>query len=410
MTDSIDARVPHGAMWQRYISLHPNAAIACLSDSISDATPIRLRMHYFYLLVSHRQSLFTITANSARDLIPVEAVGLAAGFLQLIHSKLKKVKTEMVEKYRSSSAADKLEVLLLSDVINTAKELEDLVWEIEDIKSVFEAIFGFHTSIEHVDAGEEQQSQIQVNTSIATFPQAHNDSNNFLIVYYGGHGRPGDLAKETENPKCLSKVYPRYQIQEYLLSDQRKIVMISLDRCDERPETECHSLKNHSDSRDSTDGSDATAVSPKCFTRGNAPASSADHGGKDFHHRTVERLATVNYARKTLWTHLSNEPQPPPSPLALLFALFACTTFLGILAHSRRSDYYQAHTIACCASGAAIVGAKHTVDVQEFIFGYLFWGCVIGWGGSAILHWGTRMIWAGRDREAVQVVDEKNGK
>lgn len=77
---------------------------------------------------------------------------------------------------------------------------------------------------------------------------------------------------------------------------------------------------------------------------------------------------------------------PISSPATLLLACFLCTSSLALFTHARRNDPYQSYIIAFCAAVATIVGAMRTVDIENLIFIHLFWGCVIGAGGSAVLH------------------------
>ncbi|KAL8819994.1 MAG: hypothetical protein Q9223_001699 [Gallowayella weberi] len=94
-------------------------------------------------------------------------------------------------KYRSTSLYNKVEVLLLcwqvadSDM-NTAGEVEDL-------KSVFEKDFGYHTTTERLVANPEKKLQVQVNAKVATFVDRHDGQDTLLIVYYAGHGLPGEF-------------------------------------------------------------------------------------------------------------------------------------------------------------------------------------------------------------------------
>ncbi|KAL8713152.1 MAG: hypothetical protein Q9220_002673 [cf. Caloplaca sp. 1 TL-2023] len=65
--------------------------------------------------------------------------------------------------------------------------------EVDSLKKVFEDLFRYHVTIAQLDA---TQSEVQVNAIISNFVHAHNGSNTLLIVYYAGHGRPGDVFGE----------------------------------------------------------------------------------------------------------------------------------------------------------------------------------------------------------------------
>ncbi|KAL8662980.1 MAG: hypothetical protein Q9168_008171 [Polycauliona sp. 1 TL-2023] len=74
-------------------------------------------------------------------------------------------------------------------------------------------------------------------------------------------------------------------------------------------------------------------------------------------------------------------------PFILVLGCFICTGTLAIITHARRGDVYQSYIVALCALIATIIGAVRTTSIQEFLFGYLFWGCLIGAVGSAMFHY-----------------------
>ena len=63
--------------------------------------------------------------------------------------------------------------------------------EIDGLKAVFEKRFNYHAEVKYLDITVGQRLQVRVNTIMATFVGEHDGPNTLLIVYYGGHGRPG---------------------------------------------------------------------------------------------------------------------------------------------------------------------------------------------------------------------------
>ena len=91
--------------------------------------------------------------------------------------------------YTNSSTYTKVEVLLLC----WAESCDDLTTrnEVEDLKATFENDFNYHATIEYLDITFEQRIQVRLNAKVAAFVGAHDGPNTLLIVYYAGHGRPG---------------------------------------------------------------------------------------------------------------------------------------------------------------------------------------------------------------------------
>ncbi|KAL9033713.1 MAG: hypothetical protein Q9180_005801 [Flavoplaca navasiana] len=83
----------------------------------------------------------------------------------------------------------------------------------------------------------------------------------------------------------------------------------------------------------------------------------------------------------------SSEIPSTSDPQTLLLACFICTGLLALITQARRKDIYQTYIIALCALIATTIGVMYKVDSRAFIFGYLFCGCAIGAGGSAIFHY-----------------------
>lgn len=61
------------------------------------------------------------------------------------------------------------------------------------------------------------------------------------------------------------------------------------------------------------------------------------------------------------------------------------------MTHARRNDRYQSYIVFSCALIATITGATQTANIQDFVFGYLFLGCLVGVGGSLGFHQVKRM-------------------
>ena len=94
-------------------------------------------------------------------------------------------------RYQTPSQYDKVEVLLLywldSDMgTNTNKEVDDL-------ESVFVKDFGYHATRAHLNENSKKKLQVEVNYEVANFVRKHDGPNTLLIVYYAGHGSPGEL-------------------------------------------------------------------------------------------------------------------------------------------------------------------------------------------------------------------------
>lgn len=92
--------------------------------------------------------------------------------------------------YLSPSIYKKVEVLILcweehSSDIDTTEEVSQL-------KAVFAEKFGYHVTIYYLDATQEGPLQVQVNAKVATFVAEHDGPNSLLVVYYAGHGKPGE--------------------------------------------------------------------------------------------------------------------------------------------------------------------------------------------------------------------------
>lgn len=73
-------------------------------------------------------------------------------------------------------------------------------------------------------------------------------------------------------------------------------------------------------------------------------------------------------------------------PSTIIIACFLCTSSVALVAQAGRNDPYQPYIVCFSAMISAIGGAIFAVDVQDFIFTYLFWGCLGGVGISLLFH------------------------
>ena len=92
--------------------------------------------------------------------------------------------------YANSSTYTKVEVLLLC----WAESCNDITTEdeVNQLKTTFEEKFYYNTHIEYLDTTMEGRLQVRVNKIVADFVADHDGPNTLLIVYYAGHGRPGE--------------------------------------------------------------------------------------------------------------------------------------------------------------------------------------------------------------------------
>lgn len=97
-------------------------------------------------------------------------------------------------KYSKPSAYSKVEVLLLS-WLEPDIETQD---EVQRLKAVFEDGFGYHATLEYLDANSQGSLQVDLNVTVASFVKAHNGVNTLLVVYYAGHGKPGESFGDLE--------------------------------------------------------------------------------------------------------------------------------------------------------------------------------------------------------------------
>ena len=92
--------------------------------------------------------------------------------------------------YNSSVDYRHVHVLMLSwdhqfDDLHVQKEVDDL-------RAVFEETFNYHVIHKRLTKDPNKKTQNQVNAIVATWVHDHDRRNTLLIVYFAGHGRPGN--------------------------------------------------------------------------------------------------------------------------------------------------------------------------------------------------------------------------
>lgn len=94
------------------------------------------------------------------------------------------------------------------------------------------------------------------------------------------------------------------------------------------------------------------------------------------------------WTRPDTMTYNDNNTDPKPNlePSTILLACFLCTSSVALVAQAGKNDPYQPYVVGFCATISAIAGAILAVDVQNFIFVYLFWGCLGGAALSVVFH------------------------
>ncbi|KAL9626566.1 MAG: hypothetical protein Q9204_007208, partial [Flavoplaca sp. TL-2023a] len=97
-------------------------------------------------------------------------------------------------RYQNPSLYDNVEVLLLCWAISDM----DTTTEVQELRDVFEKDFGYHTTTEYLNADSKQKLQVQVNARVAKFVGDHDGPNTLLLVYYAGHGGPGQFFGDLE--------------------------------------------------------------------------------------------------------------------------------------------------------------------------------------------------------------------
>ena len=73
-----------------------------------------------------------------------------------------------------------------------------------------------------------------------------------------------------------------------------------------------------------------------------------------------------------------SRPTTNSGPSMLLVAAVLSEGFIALLSHFRRKDCFQPHIMAGCALIATFAAAIQDIGIVGFLFGYLFWGCLVG--------------------------------
>ncbi|KAL8933829.1 MAG: hypothetical protein Q9216_006196 [Gyalolechia sp. 2 TL-2023] len=99
-------------------------------------------------------------------------------------------------RYLSPSTYQKVEVLILC----WAEHCRDIDTqeEVARFKAVLEKGFCYNVTVVDLDAKAKQKLQVQVNAKVAGFVENHDGPDTLLIVYYAGHGKPGEFFGDLE--------------------------------------------------------------------------------------------------------------------------------------------------------------------------------------------------------------------
>lgn len=117
--------------------------------------------------------------------------------------------------YSKPSTYQNVAVLLLcwDQGCNDLKTQEEL----DTLKKVFEDQFGYSATISKLSSPAKNVLQVELNKLVANFVSDHDGPHNLLIVYYAGHGKPGEIyghlellgfVLQTSNPLNIDLVLP----------------------------------------------------------------------------------------------------------------------------------------------------------------------------------------------------------
>ena len=98
--------------------------------------------------------------------------------------------------YVKPSGYNEVEVLLLCWDQGSADIATHL--EVESLRAVFVDKFGYNATVAKLDANAQKRLQVQVNAKVAKFVEDHDGPNTLMIVYYAGHGKPGQYFGDLE--------------------------------------------------------------------------------------------------------------------------------------------------------------------------------------------------------------------
>ena len=92
--------------------------------------------------------------------------------------------------YANPSVYHKVEVLML---FWKATDM-DTENEVNKLQAVFERDFGYNVTLGELDAKRgDSRLQTRVNAKVACWVDEHSGLNTLLILYYAGHGKPGEF-------------------------------------------------------------------------------------------------------------------------------------------------------------------------------------------------------------------------
>ncbi|KAK8007742.1 hypothetical protein PG989_001732 [Apiospora arundinis] len=129
----------------------------------------------------------------------------------------------------------KVSVLLLS----WHKDIDDLKTdeEVTDLENLFKDKFMFETT-RQILTKDSKSAQAQVNHYLAKFVYENDSSNTMLIIYYAGHGRPGNrrgnlrLAASTSRPEANGDLHEIvWDSAENNIKETRADVLVIFDCC-----------------------------------------------------------------------------------------------------------------------------------------------------------------------------------
>ncbi|KAL8935043.1 MAG: hypothetical protein Q9211_004910, partial [Gyalolechia sp. 1 TL-2023] len=81
--------------------------------------------------------------------------------------------------------------------------------EVSNLRSVLEEGFRYHVTVVRLDAKADQRLQVQLNQKVAGFIGLNDGPNTLLLVYYAGHGKPGEFFGDLELFGATSPNDPR---------------------------------------------------------------------------------------------------------------------------------------------------------------------------------------------------------
>ena len=92
--------------------------------------------------------------------------------------------------YKIPSTYKKIEALLLC--WEPASDDLDIDDEVDRFKALLEKKFHYNVDVEKIGSKSPKKLQVQVNSRVARYMKDHDGPKTLIIVYYAGHGKPGD--------------------------------------------------------------------------------------------------------------------------------------------------------------------------------------------------------------------------